>query len=219
MCGNGDGESAFPAAPGLDEVAASRGDSYALLASLLWRAPDSAMLQRLAVPPTAQGELAKARAALAEAAASADPVAVAREHFALFIGVGGSELTPYASYYLTGFLHERPLADLRADLRRLGLSAAPGLGEPEDHLAFLCEVMAALIRGGNIAAIDEAAFFARHLQPWARRCFHDMENCPSARFYRPVGRLGRLIMEIEADAFVLPESAATNFAGVGSNER
>ncbi len=44
------------------------------------------------------------------------PQAVEREFFNLFIGVGRGELLPYGSYYLTGFLHERPLARLREDL-------------------------------------------------------------------------------------------------------
>ena len=41
---------------------------------------------------------------------------VEREYFDLFIGLGRGELLPYGSYYLTGFLHERPLARLREDL-------------------------------------------------------------------------------------------------------
>ncbi|MCW3474157.1 molecular chaperone TorD family protein [Rhodovastum sp. RN2-1] len=194
---------------GLDEVSAARADAYALLATLLWRAPDQSTLDRLAVPPVGQGELAAARAALADAAALADLAEVEREHFNLFIGVGGSELMPYASYYLTGFLHERPLAELRADLHRLGLARAEGVSEPEDNVAFLCEVMAGLIRDAiptqGTPPIDDAVFFARHLQPWARHFFRDLERCEAAHFYRPVGTLGRLVMEIEAGAFALPE--------------
>jgi TorA maturation chaperone TorD len=190
-----------------DEVAAARADTYALLAALLWRAPDQPLLDRLAATGSGHGELEAARASLAEAVAAADPRALEREHFSLFVGVGGSLLLPYASYYQTGFLHERPLAEVRADLYRLGLVRADGLAEPEDHFAFLCEVMAALIRRacGN-AAIDDAAFFARHLQPWGRRFCRDLERCEDATpFYRSVGTLGRVVMEIEAAAFALPE--------------
>ncbi|MEI9806344.1 MAG: molecular chaperone TorD family protein [Pseudolabrys sp.] len=43
---------------------------------------------------------------------------VEREFFNLFIGVGRGELMPYGSFYLTGFLHERPLARLREDLKQ-----------------------------------------------------------------------------------------------------
>ena len=187
--------------PVLDDIDAGRVRIYALLAALLWRAPDAALLAGLARPPAPEGEIGAALAALAEQAASTSPADAEREHFNLFTGVGGGEMLPYASYYLTGFLHERPLADLRDDLRALRLLRAEHLAEPEDHIAFVCEVMAGLI--GRDAAPDDAAFFARHLQPWARGFFKDLETHPSARFYRPVGRLGRVVMEIEAAAFAL----------------
>ena len=194
--------------PDLDEVSAARADIYALLAALLWRAPDAALLGQLAATPdpAGAGDLAAARAALARAAAATTAEAAAREHFDLLIGVGGGELFPYASYYLTGFLHERPLAELRADLHRLGLVRAEGLAEPEDHIAFVCEVMATLIHGGaGTPEIDDAVFFARHLRPWARAAFRDMERCEAATFYRAVGTLGRVVMEIETAAFELPQ--------------
>ena len=128
------------------------------------------------------------------------PEAAENEHFELFTGVGGGDLFPYASYYLTGFMHERPLAEVRADLHRLGLVRADGVSEPEDHIAFLCEMMAVLIRGGDAAG----GFFARHLGPWAIGFFRDLEKADAARFYRSVGTLGRLLMEVEAAAFALP---------------
>ena len=189
---------------GLDEIDAARADLYALLALLLWHAPDAAMLHRLAAATDGSGALGAARTGLAEAAATLDAAAIEREHFALFTGLGGGELMPYASYYLTGFVHERPLADVRTDLHRLGLVRTEGLSEPEDHLAFLCEVMAALIRGVcGTPEITEERFFARHLQPWAGRCFADIESAEAARFYRPAGQLGRLLIDIEIQAFAL----------------
>ena len=51
---------------------------------------------------------------------------IEREFFNLFIGIGRGELLPYGSYYLTGFLNERPLARLREDLRALGIERAEG---------------------------------------------------------------------------------------------
>jgi TorA maturation chaperone TorD len=171
----------------------------------MWRPPDSNFMRSLAAPVSGEGPLGAARAALAEAATYADPYAVEREHFTLFTGVAGGELFPYASYYLTGFLFERPLAEVRTDLRRLELKSSNELTEPEDHIAFLCEVMAKLIRREARPEIDDARFFRRHLEPWAARFFADLERNETARFYRPVGRLGRLVMEIEAAAFDLPE--------------
>jgi TorA maturation chaperone TorD len=116
-------------------------------------------------------------------------------------------MMPYASWYLTGFLHDRRLADLRGDLRRLGVERAPGVPEPEDHLAFLCETFAGLIEGRFGRGGPDAAgnFFSRHLRPWAARFFGDLEKAGgAARFYRAVGALGRVAVEIEGAAADLP---------------
>ena len=51
----------------------------------------------------------------------------------------------HGSWYLTGFLMEKPLAVLRDDLTALGLARRDSCGEPEDHLAALCDVMRALL--------------------------------------------------------------------------
>jgi len=198
-------EAEIAAADTLDEVAAARADTYALLAHLLWHAPDTLMLNRLAAPITGEGVLAEARRAIATAATQTDATRVEREHFNLFTGLGGGELLPYASYYLTGFVHERPLADVRRDLQALGLVRTEGLSEPEDHIAFLFEVMAALIRGAVSADdIDDAIFFRRHIQGWSARLFDDLERAEAAQFYKPVGRLCRLLIDIETQAAELP---------------
>jgi TorA maturation chaperone TorD len=174
--------------------------------SVLLSAPPSAKaLAELARLRGDASVLGMAHLDLAGAAAS-DVAAVQSEHFALFIGLGRGELLPYASYYLTGFLHERPLARLREDLMRLGIERSEGVSEPEDHIAILCEIMSglALRRFGNDAAA-ERRFFERHLKPWAGRFFADLETAQSARFYRAVGRLGRAFMDIETEAFALDE--------------
>ncbi|MBV8089725.1 MAG: molecular chaperone TorD family protein, partial [Alphaproteobacteria bacterium] len=130
---------------------------------------------------------------------------VAREYFDLFIGVGRGELLPYGSYYLTGFLHERPLARLRADLVRLGIERVDGRGEPEDHAAILCEIMAGLVVGEFAAPTQrQHQFFEQHLAPWMARFFADLEAAPRAKFYCPVGAIGRLFIDIETAAFALP---------------
>src|SRR5215510_3779222 len=92
----------------LDEIEAGRAQEYALLAALLARAPDAGLLERLARLRGDPSPLGVAHAALAEAAQT-DAGKVQREYFDLFIGLGRGELLPYGSYYLTGFLHERPL--------------------------------------------------------------------------------------------------------------
>lgn len=189
----------------LDEVDAARADLYALLAHLLWNPPDAGLLRRLAQPVAGEGALADLRRALSVAAAETDAIRVEREHFALFTGLAGGELLPYASYYLTGFIHERPLAEVRGDLATLNLVRTEGLFEPEDHIAFLFEVMAALIRGaGQGTGIDDAAFFSRHIKGWSSRLFTDLETAPPAAFYQAVARLARLLIDIETQAAELP---------------
>src|SRR5260370_14040692 len=110
----------------VDEVDAARAREYALLSVLLARAPDAALLARLAELRGDASPLGLAHAALSEAASGADVERVEREYFDLFIGLGRGELLPYGSYYLSGFLHERPLARLRAHLNRLGIERAVG---------------------------------------------------------------------------------------------
>lgn len=187
-----------------DTLDRERAALFALLGRLLSAPPDAALLGRLR-GLGGDGPLGQALAGLAAAARNADPDAAEREHFNLFIGVGRGELMPYGSWYLTGFLHDRPLADLRGALRRLGVERAPGVPEPEDHIAFLCEAYAGLIEGRFGDAGGEAAgFFALHLLPWVPRFFGDLEKAAAARFYRAVGALGRVAMEIERAAADLP---------------
>jgi len=186
-----------------------RAQVYALLARLLAQPPGPEVLGILAAVQGAAEDdapLGAAFTALASAARATDAGAVAEEYGALFIGVGGGELSPYGSYYKTGFLNEKPLAELRADMARLGIARADDVHEPEDHIAALCEMMAGLITG----AFDEAAtlhgqraFFERHVAGWAERFFTDLEAAPSARFYRAVGALGRTFFAVEGQAFDL----------------
>ena len=188
-----------------DEVDAARAREYALLATLLTSSPDAKLLGQLARMPVDASPLGLAHAALGTAAARLDVERVGREYFELFVGVGRGDLLPYASYYLTGFLHARPLAHLRQDLRRLGIERDKGRSEPEDHAATLCEVMA-LLASGEIEAPPGAdrEFFGAHMAPWIGRFFADMEHAGAADLYACVGALGRTFVEIETEAFALP---------------
>jgi TorA maturation chaperone TorD len=188
----------------IDEIDSERVRFYELLATLLARAPSKALLARLAQLRGDATPLGVALAGLAEAAAEADVAGVEREYFDLFIGIGRGELLPYGSYYLTGFLNERPLARLRADLAVFGVQRVEGNVEPEDHAATLCEIMAGLI-AGRFAAPENAQreLFAKHMAPWMGRLFADMERAEAAKLYRHVGALGRTFLDIEAEAFTL----------------
>jgi TorA maturation chaperone TorD len=189
----------------IDETEAARAQEYRLLAALLVRAPDADLLARLGKLRADASALGVAHAALAEAAEATSAQKVEREFFDLFIGLGRGELLPYGSYYLTGFLHERPLARLRDDLLRLGIERAEGNPEPEDHVAILCEIMAGLIDGQFPAlAGSDRQFYEKHLAPWVGRFFADLEETEAANFYRRVGTLGRTFMEIEKEAFAMP---------------
>ncbi|HEY0300941.1 MAG TPA: Cro/CI family transcriptional regulator [Rhizomicrobium sp.] len=188
----------------LDEIDAARAHEYALLAALLVRAPDKALLERLAGLRGDTSPLGVAHIALAEAARNATTEKVEREFFDLFIGVGRGELMPYGSFYLTGFLHERPLARLRDDLAKIGIERVEGNVEPEDHAATLCEIMAGVIGGAFDAPPgSDQQIFEKHMASWMGRFFSDLENAEAANFYRPVGTIGRLLMDIESEAYAL----------------
>ncbi len=194
-----------PEARPSDELDAERARIFALLGRLLMAPPDATLLHALAALRSDTSLLGQAFAQLAEAARNADPAALEREFHDLFIGLGRGELVPYGSYYLTGFLQERPLAELRGDLARLGIARAPETVEPEDHIATECEIFAGLLAGSFGQGADDAArFFRRHLAPWAGRFFADLERTGAARFYRAVGALGRTAIEIEQAAQELP---------------
>lgn len=194
----------------VDDIDLLRAGEYGLLAVLLGQAPDSELLSKLAAWRGDASELGLARIALSEAAAKTNETSVSREYFDLFIGVGRGELLPYASWYLTGFLLERPLARVRGDLEQLGIERAGVRAEPEDHIAILCDVMAGMARGdfagGDLAA--QKRFFESHIKPWALRFFTDLETAKRAQFYRAVGLYGRVFLELESGAFALPDEAA-----------
>jgi len=175
-----------------------------VLSTLLRRAPNANLLARLAAVRGNPSPLGGAHAALAEAAGATDAERVEREFFNLFVGVGRGELLPYGSYYLAGFLNERPLARLREDLARLGIERVEGETEPEDHAAVLCEIMAGFADGRFDCPKDaDRELFEKHLAPWIGRFFADLERAKAADLYRRVGTVGRVFIEIESEAFAL----------------
>ena len=185
----------------VDPIDAARAREYALLAALLSSPPSNELLGEIAQLRGDATQLGRAHAALAEAASEAT-AQVEREYFDLFVGLGRGELLPYGSYYLTGFLNERPLSRLRDDLAALGVERVADNFEPEDHAATLCEIMAGLAAGRFPASAEmQRRFYEKHVAPWMGRLFADMETAASAKFYRSVGSLGRLFLKIETEAF------------------
>ncbi len=179
---------------------------YGLLAALLAAPPPDDLLRRIAALKPDPTPLGSALGELALAAMAADADSVAEEFQTLFIGVTGGDLIPYASWYLTGFLQEKPLAALRDDMARLGVERSPDIPEPEDHAASLFEIMQGLITGLFDAPLPlpaQKAFFATHMESWMPRFLADLEKAEAARFYRAVGKVGRVFLDIETQAFAM----------------
>jgi TorA maturation chaperone TorD len=191
---------------GLDDVDLGRAQEYAMLAALLLRAPDAGLLARLGELRGDATPLGFAHIELAAAARAADLQKIEREFFDVFIGIGRGELLPYGSYYLTGFLHERPLARLREDMAGIGVDRADDVVEPEDHAGILCEIMSGLVsRQLPAPAGSDRTIFEKHMAPWVGRFFADLERVQASDFYRRVGTVGRLFIDIETQAFALSD--------------
>jgi len=199
------------ARPGDGEELA-RAELYGLLAQLWLAAPDQALLRQFEVAvtqaPEAGGHLEAPWQSLVAAMRATTPGQAAAEHDALFGGVGKPDIFVYASYHLSGFLNERPLAQLRDELRRLGLARDQGRGETEDHIAYLLEVMRYLIAGDDAAVCNleqQRRFFRSQLQPWVEQLCDAVESHPQADTWRAVSALTRSFMQVEAQAFDLLE--------------
>src|SRR5512139_3583799 len=182
----------------VDAEEAARAGFYALLSRLYAGPPDAALLAAIAgaaplvpdAPAASSGadgdppDLAAAWAALRAASATAVPAALAQEYDDVFVGVGKSEVNLHASHWLTGFMMERPLAELRATLARLGLGRRPDATLVEDHLAALLETMRILVAGDDgrrpADIVVQRDFFAAHLEPWIFRCCAAIGESPVA---------------------------------------
>lgn len=181
-----------------------RADFYNFLGLILAGPPDQMLLDQIAGLSGDDTNLGQAITTLARVARVTKPAAAEREFNALFIGLGRGELLPYASYYLTGFLNEKPLAQLRGDMAARAITRAPNVYEPEDNIASLMEMMAGLIVGrfGTPASLeDQKAFYNKHIGPWAGHFYSDLEAAEHSVLYASVGAAGRVFMEIERDGF------------------
>ncbi|MDX2288267.1 MAG: molecular chaperone TorD family protein [Hyphomicrobiaceae bacterium] len=146
---------------------------------------------------------------LAGAARSSDLASLDDAYHALFIGIGRGELLPFGSYYLAGFLHEKPLARLRQAMRELAIMRDPAVREPEDHIASVLEMMAGLIdgqfgdgRSGQPAELQtQKGFFDAHVVSWAPHFFRDLSRTTASPFYAAIGRVGDVFLAIEKEAF------------------
>ena len=177
-----------------------RASAYSLLAALLRAAPNQALLDHLAkLTPSAETEpdaLSESMAQLAAAADKFDPDQLEDEYNNLFIGIGKGEVVPYGSWYLTGFLMEKPLSDLRDDLKALGFERNNDVSEPEDHAGAIFEVFSVMINDAS-GLTEQQRFFEKHMKPWLGRFFADLGNARSADFYKPVAQFGAAFIDLE----------------------
>lgn len=188
----------------ISDMDRTRADLYNFLGALLAAPPDEMLLSQTAGLQGDDTELGQAIGTLARLAKVTKPKAAVSEFNKLFIGLGRGELLPFASYYLTGFLNEKPLALLRQDMIARGMQRSETVFEPEDSIASLMEMMAAMIVGRFGPPADLATqkdFFNKHIGPWAGHFFTDLEEAKTSVFYTPVGTVGRTFISVEAEAF------------------
>jgi len=205
------GPAAVAGSAALDEEIA-RAEVYGLLSALYYAAPAGALLSQLRVAvtdsPTPGGFLEAPWSALVARSRALDDHAIGLEYDALFGGVGKPEVSLFGSHYLSGFLNEKPLAALRGDLARLGLSRVEAMSDTEDHVAYLCEVMRYLIAGDDAATANLTAqrrFFGDHLQPWVLQMCDAIEQHPRASFYAALAGFTRAFVAVETQGFDLLE--------------
>lgn len=193
----------------LDEETA-RAEVYGLLSALYYAPPSPELMAQLRVAvteaPAAGGFLEEPWRALVAAARTLDDQVVADEYDALFGGMGKPEVYVFGSHYLSGFLNEKPLAQLRSDLGALGLGRDERMPETEDHIAYLCEVMRYLIAGDDVALANlsqQRQFFTAHLQPWVGAMCEAIAAHPKARFYAALAAFTQAFASVETQGFDL----------------
>lgn len=183
----------------------ARADYYALLASLFFRAPDERLLQAIAIAEPPQGVLAASWQALADASSVVPAEAVSEEYANMFVGVGRPPVMLFGSFYLAGFMMEKPLAELRDDLAKMGFARVTEVRESEDHIAALCDVMRAMILGDvatkPFSTDAQKKFFMTHVNTWISRCTKNILEYHQSNYYKRVAEFAQAFFDMEAAAF------------------
>lgn len=197
--------------PFSEEIA--RAELYGLLARLWLAPPDAALLAQFQLAVTESPEPGSFLEApwqeLVAQMRASTPASAQQEFAALFQGVGKPEVFPYASFFLAGFVNEKPLARLREDLAALGLTRDAAQFETEDHVSYVLEVMRYLIAGEDATAANLAQqqrFFRAHVQPWIEPLYQAVDAQPAARLWRAVAAMTLAFVQIETQAFDLIET-------------
>lgn len=200
-----------PAATELRPEDEARAAFYGLIARLFYAPPDAQLLGQILNTHVFEdgggerGALADALAAawreLVDACGKAFPVVLENEHTELFVGTGKSEVTVYLSHYVLRHANDNPLVELRAQLVEWGIARHANVGEPEDHIAGICETMRFVIAVQHRSLEEQKAFFDAFVYRGAV-AFCDAVNASSrAGFYRLVANFARAFFELEREAF------------------
>jgi TorA maturation chaperone TorD len=184
---------------------------YGLIARLFHEAPDQELLDQIvsSIPEgkEAQSEdapLARVWQNLVEMA-KANPAKAWQDEFDQnFISVGRPIIILNGSFYMAGYLNERPLVEIRRALDAFGLESAEEISETEDHISALCEVMRYLIAGDDVEIsnlTNQRVFFNDHIRPWHDDLFDAIDSVPEMRLYHSVASLAREFLAIEGQGF------------------
>jgi TorA maturation chaperone TorD len=200
------------AAPG-DAEEMARAELYGLLARLWLAPPDDELLAHFRVvvtqAPEPGGHLERPWQDLVAAMRATTAAAAGDEYDALFQGVGKPEVFTYGSYYLSGALNDKPLAQLRTDLAALGLGRDDSRAETEDHVSYVFEVMRYLIAGDDAGVSNleqQRRFFRAHVQTWVERLCDATQAHARARTWAAVAAFTRAFVEVETQAFDMMET-------------
>ena len=199
-----------PANSGVLPEDQARCEVYALLGNLFYRPPSKEVLQAIATNGAMCNDgrdsgYCRAWRVLQQAAADAEVEAVKDEFDTAFIGTGRQPVMLYGSFYLAGFLNEKPLAQLRDELVNLGLARSGDIHESEDHISALCDVMRFLILGDHDtppATLEvQRDFFLRHIKSWNTQLCAAVDSADNTRFYKHVARFAREFFDLENESF------------------
>ncbi len=195
-----------------DSVELARAELYGLLSRLWLAPPDAELLQQFSVAvtqaPEPGGLLEGPWMELVGALRATTPEDAAAEYAALFLAIGKPDIFTYASFYLAGFINEKPLATLRGDLAALGLTRDEQSHDTEDHIAYVLEVMRYLIAGDDVAVCNleqQRRFFRAHVQTWVAQLCTTVRAHPRARTWAAVADFTQAFLDVEVQGFDMLE--------------
>jgi TorA maturation chaperone TorD len=182
----------------------ARANFYAVLSRLFYAPADAGFVAALASADELDAEdeaLAMHWRELCQAAARAELETLREEYETMFVGTGKAAITLYVGAYSMRYTNEVPLAHLRGELAELGLARRNDAGEPEDHIAALCDVMRHLIAEQQRELPAQKQFFERWIAPSYEQLCAAIEKSELSAFHKAAGRLAKTFFSLEQSAF------------------